>query len=184
VEVFNVENWKSVVGYEGIYEVSDSGLVRTHKDKTTHSRLHGVRKWKQRILKDKTPNGRDVRVTLWKNGNPKDFLVHRLVAEAFLVKIPGKDCVNHKDGNPKNNHLDNLEWCNHKENQNHAFDNGLASTNQEIILLNKNTKETIYFRSKAKASEYLGKSHGFISNLMMKGKTEYEEYSFFMSVER
>jgi hypothetical protein len=171
--------WNDVVGYEGIYEVSNTGLVRTHKNKTTHSKLHGVRHWKQRILKDKTPNGRDTRVTLWKNGKSKDFLVHRLVAEAFVQKIPGKECINHIDGNPKNNNVENLEWCTYKENQNHAFDNGLAKTNQEIILFNKDTKETHYFRSKAKASEFLGKSHGFVSNLLNKGKFDYEDFTFF-----
>ena len=57
--------------------------------------------WKQRYLKDKTPNGRDVRVTLWKNGKRKRFLVHRLVAFAFIPMIEGKNCINHIDGNPK-----------------------------------------------------------------------------------
>lgn len=177
-----MEIWKDVVGYEGIYEVSNLGRVRTHKDKITFSNKHGVRKWKQRILKDKTPNGRDVRVSLWKDKKPKDFLVHRLVATAFLPKIEGKTCVNHIDGNPKNNNVENLEWCTHEENQNHAFDNGLANTNQEIVLFNKITKETFYFRSKAKASKFLGKSHGFISDQIKKGKTEYENFVFFISI--
>jgi hypothetical protein len=173
-----MEIWRDVVGYEGIYEVSDYGRVRTHKDKTTFSVKHGERSWKQRILKDKTPNGRDVRVSLWKNKKSKDFLVHRLVAEAFIPKVIDKDCINHIDGNPKNNHLENLEWCDYKENCNHAFDTGLMKTNQEVILFNKYTKETHYFRSKTKASEFLGKYHGFISDQMKKGEKEYEDYIF------
>lgn len=171
-----MEIWKYVVGYEGIYEVSNLGRVRTHKDKITFSDLHGIRKWKQRILKDKTPNGRDVRVTLWKNKKPKDYLVHRLVANAFLPRIYGKDCVNHIDGNPKNNNVGNLEWCNYKENSNHAFDTGLAHTNQEILLLDTITKETHHFRSKAKASEFLGRNKGYVSGLMIKGKYRYGKY--------
>lgn len=116
------ELWKDVVGYEGIYEVSSKGRVRTHKNKVTWSnRYQKWRHWKQRYLKDKTPNGRDVRVTLWKNGKRKDFLVHRLVAFAFIPMIEGKNCINHIDGNPKNNNVENLEWCNHLENNRHAL---------------------------------------------------------------
>ena len=62
------EIWKDIAGYENIYEVSSFGRVRTSKNKVTHTERHGERKWKQRYLKDKTPNGRDVRVSLWKHG--------------------------------------------------------------------------------------------------------------------
>lgn len=173
--------WRDVVGYEGIYEVSNTGLVRTHKDKTTHSVRHGERKWKQRILKNKTPNGRDVRVTLWKNKKPISYLVHRLVAEAFIPKIEGKESINHLDGDPKNNHVSNLEWCDHKENNNHAFDNGLMTTNDRIILLNKKTNETHIFRSKARASLFLGRNHGYISGRIKRGKYDLEDYWIFVS---
>lgn len=68
------ELWKDVVGYEGIYEVSSKGRVRTHKNKVTWSnRYQKWRHWKQRYLKDKTPNGRDVRVTFGKMVNAKIF---------------------------------------------------------------------------------------------------------------
>lgn len=53
--------------------------------------------------------------------------VHRMVAETFLDKEDGKDFVNHKDGNKKNNHVNNLEWCTRSENMQHAFENGLAN---------------------------------------------------------
>lgn len=170
-----IETWKDVVGYEGLYEVSDTGLVRTHKDKTTISKIHGVRHWKQRILKDKTPNGRDVRVTLWKDRKPRDFLVHRLVANAFIPKVPEKDYINHIDGNPKNNHVENLEWCNHKENNNHAFDTGLMPCHN-VIIYDTISKEIYTFRSKQKASEFLGKNHGYISGLLKRGKNRYSHY--------
>jgi hypothetical protein len=170
-----MEVWRDVVGYEGIYEVSDLGRVRTHEDKITFSVRCGVRKWQQRILKDKTPNGRDVRVSLWKNKKVKDFLVHRLVAEAFIPKIIGKDCINHMDGNPKNNHVENLEWCNYKENSNHAFDTGLMPSH-EVILYDTNSKQTHTFRSKQKASEFLGMNHGFVSGFLKRGKTRHLNY--------
>lgn len=163
------ENWKDVVGYEGIYEVSDCGRVRTHKDKTTYTSKHGIRKWKQRYLKDKTPNGRDVRVTLWKNGKLKDFLVHRLVAFAFIPIVEGKDCINHIDGNPKNNCIENLEWCNHLENNRHAFETGLMSSCMKVKLINHLGIE-YEFISMSKASRWLGRNSGYISSQLIKNK--------------
>lgn len=170
-----MEIWRDVVGYEGLYEVSDKGQVRTHKNKVTSNSRYEVRHWKQKILKEKNPSGRDARVDLWKDGKPKGFLVHRLVATAFLPMIPGKDCINHIDGNPKNNHLENLEWCDYKENNNHAFDTGLMPSH-EIVLYDTISKKAYRFRSKAKASEFLGKNHGYVSGLLKKGKTRYSNY--------
>ena|SRR5699024_185881 len=164
------ENWKDVVGYEGIYEVSDYGRIRTHKDKTTYTNKHGIRRWKQRYLKNKTPNGRDVRVSLWKNGKHKDFLVHRLVAFAFIPLVEGKDCINHKDGNPKNNCVENLEWCNHLENNRHAFETGLMSYCMKVKLINHLGIE-YEFISMAKASRFLERNDGYISQLIKKEKT-------------
>lgn len=163
------ETWRDVVGYEGIYEVSDCGRVRTHKDKTTYTNKHGIRKWKQRYLKDKTPEGRDVRVALWKNGKPKYFLVHRLIAFAFIPTIEGKDCINHKDGNPKNNCVENLEWCNYLENSRHAFETGLMTNCMKVKLINHLGIE-YEFISMSKASRWLGRNNGYISDRLMKNK--------------
>lgn len=163
------ENWNDVVGYEGIYEVSDCGRVRTHINKTTYTNRHGIRRWKQRYLKGKNTNGRDVRVTLWKNGKHKDFLVHRLVAFAFIPLVEGKGCINHIDGNPKNNCVENLEWCNHLENNRHAFKTGLMSSNMKVKLTNHLGIE-YEFISMSKASEFLGRSSGYISAKLKQNK--------------
>ena len=172
--------WRDVVGYEGLYEVSNTGVVRTHENKTTSNARYKERKWKQRTLKDKTPNGRDVRVSLWKDGKGKDWLVHRLVGQAFIPKIEGKDSINHIDGNPKNNRVSNLEWCDHKENNNHAFDNGLIKTGKKVILLHKNTQELKYFRSLSKASHFLGRKETYLANLISRGESEIGEYEIFV----
>lgn len=71
------------------------------------------------------------------NGKRKGSFVHRLLAMAFIPNHQNKPCVNHKDGNKKNNSIDNLEWCTHKENSSHAVKLGLMSdplrTKQKIL---------------------------------------------------
>lgn len=174
-----MEKWKCISGFEGIYEVSNTGRIRSSKDKTTKSALHGTRKWQQRILKLKTDKGGYKRVCLYKDKKPHDFLVHRLVAMAFIPKVEGKECINHIDCNPSNNYAENLEWCNHKENLIHAFDNRLNKSPDPIILFNLNNKDLHFFRSKAEASKFLGRSHGYLSNIINKGEKEVDEYLIF-----
>ena len=175
-----LEEWKDINRYEGIYEVSNLGRVRTAKNKTTTSELHGERKWKQRILKQKTDKNGYKRVSLWKDKKVKTFLVHRLVASGFLEMIDGKECINHLDGNPSNNYVGNLEWCNYKENLEHAYDNKLNRTPDATVLVNTNTHEAFYFLSKARASEFLGRNKGYISNNLKKGITKIDEYEIFV----
>jgi len=163
--------WKNVLGYEGIYEVSNTGEVRTKEGKTTFSKMHGVRKWKQRTLKQKVTKDKTCRVSLWKDGKEKTWLVHRLVAFAFIPEVEGKIYINHIDGSRLNNSIDNLEWCTSEENINHAFDTRLIETGTEITLVNRSTKEKHNFRSKSKAGQFLGKGHGHISALLLKGVT-------------
>lgn len=168
--------WKHIAGYEGIYEVNKEGQVRTCAGKVTYTKHHGVRSWAQRTLKQKTDKGGYKRVTLYLNGKPKDHLVHRLVAIAFLPKVDGKELVNHMDGNPSNNELSNLEWCSSKENVNHAFRTGLMGTNKIVALRRKSDGQILEFNSRTKAGLFLGKHHGFITDRIAKGKFDLGEY--------
>lgn len=114
--------WKSIVGYEGYYEVSDQGQIRTVK--RTVPIYQGTRIVPSKIRKFDTTSGY-YDVALCKNGKMKTFLVHRLVAQAFIPNPENKEFVNHKDGNKKNNCVDNLEWCTRAENDLHASINDL-----------------------------------------------------------
>lgn len=174
-----MEHWKPIKDYEGIYEVSDLGKVRSSLNKTTQSTLHGKRVWKQRILKQKTDSKGYKRVTLWKNKASKGFLVHRLVAISFIENKDKKKYVNHKDGNPSNNYVSNLEWCTSSENLIHAFENRLNQNPDPIVLYNNNTGELKYFRSKAEGSKFLGRNQGFLSGVMKKGESTIDEYEIY-----
>lgn len=162
------EIWKDIPNYEGSYEVSNYGRVRSSKGKITQSVRHGKRVWKQRILQQKTCKNNNRRVNLWLNKQNKTWLVHRLVAIAFLPKIEGKDFVNHIDGNRLNNKLDNLEWCTVKENNNHAHSVGLMPTNQFIILEDLTNGKLHKFSSSSKACEFIGRNQNYIKKCLDK----------------
>lgn len=102
------EIWKPVVGYENLYEVSNFARVKSLKF------------GKERILKPGTNRYGYLHVNLYKNNKRKDFLVHRLVAEAFIPNPDNLPLVNHKDENPSNNFSTNLEWCTNEYNLNYG----------------------------------------------------------------
>lgn len=113
------EIWKPVVGYEGFYEVSNIGRVRS-LSRIVECNDGRKRKLKTRILRQSCAPSGYYMVTLHKNGKQKSGLVHRLVCEAFIPNPLVKDEVNHKDENSKNNNATNLEWVTTKENNNYG----------------------------------------------------------------
>lgn len=118
--------WASVDKYEGEYEVSNLGQVRSLDRVITYSD-GTVRRRKGKILKPHVDSSGYCTVYLSHNGNQSAKFIHVLVANSFLPKPDYKVEVNHKDGNKKNNCVENLEWCTHKENIAHAFATGLHS---------------------------------------------------------
>ena len=167
-----IETWKDAVGYEGIYEISSLGSLRTKEGKITRTNRHGERHWKQRILKLKSDRNGYKRVSLWIDGKNQDWLVHRLVAIAFLPNPNKYPMVNHKDGNTSNNNYENLEWCDSNHNVNHAFDNGLMPATK-TKLTNEDGDEFI-FRSMSKAGQFLGFSDKYISDLKSRKKLPFK----------
>ncbi len=119
-----MEIWKSVVGFESQYEVSDLGRVR--RDAIfRHAKWNKERFGIQFVLKQGlTPDGYP-RVTLGAHGSRGMRRVHKLVSEAFIGPCPDGREVNHKDGNKLNNRPSNLEYITHAQNIRHAEDSGL-----------------------------------------------------------
>ena len=118
--------WKDVIGFEDVYEISDSGIVRS-KDRMCVDKLGRKRFRKGKILNpDIAPNGY-YRVTLAKNGKKVQKYLHRMLAEQFILNPENLPQVNHKDGNKLNCSLDNLEWVSVKENVIHAYRHGLIN---------------------------------------------------------
>lgn len=101
------EAWKSIDGYEGLYEVSNTGLVRSLNFNNTS---------RAKILKPGNNGWGYLAVNLCKDGIHKRILVHRLVAEAFLPNPLNLETVNHKDENRANNNVSNLEWMSRTDN--------------------------------------------------------------------
>lgn len=125
LRISNEEVWKPVVGYEGFYEVSNLGGVRSLDRTTLRDNRHGRQptEIKGRVMKQGIRSGYYY-VNLCVNDVRKKRTVHSLVAEAFLSWAGVRE-VNHKDGNKMNNYADNLEWCTRSENHKHALVNGL-----------------------------------------------------------
>ena len=118
-----VENWRPVVGYEGLYEVSDLGRVKSLAKTLPHAG-YGSRRCPEKILKD-ADNGTGHRtVGLWKDKRQRKAFVHRLVLEAFVGPAPTGMEACHWDDDPTNNHIDNLRWDTRKNNMVDMVRNG------------------------------------------------------------
>jgi hypothetical protein len=140
------EIWKDVKGYEGLYQVSSLGKVKS-LSREVKGRGNSKRLLPERILKP-TNNGHGYElVMLSKKGKTKGKVVHRLVAEAFIPNPDNKKEVNHIDGIKDENYVENLEWVTRKENCRHAHENGFV----------KISKGANHYKSKKVYSERLDK---------------------------
>lgn len=132
-----MEIWKDIPGFEGLYQASNEGRIRSVEGKMTSSRRFKERHWKSRILKTRGKAVSGYRVSLWKDGKPYDRLIARMVALTFLGEPPEKFTVNHIDGNKYNNKIENLEWISLQDNIKHQFANGLDRRATPTSLMDK-----------------------------------------------
>ena len=157
------EIWKDVKDYEGLYQVSNKGKIKSLRRKTTfvykRGGQHTISEKYIKLFKNKYGY---LKCYLYKSGKREIFQLHRIVAEAFIPNPDNLPQVNHKDENKSNNNINNLEWCTNKYNAEY-------SKNKAIIQYDKNSNKITEWRSQLKASKKTGISNKDIS-LCCRGK--------------
>lgn len=154
-------------GYKGLYQVSNFGRIKRLNYWNGHNFEKGDKILKVTARKQNDCYARSV-VKLYKDGSKKNFKVHRLVANAFIPNPYNYNIINHIDGNPLNNDVDNLEWCSQKYNMQQAFgdDNCCMPINgidRETLIELLNNNYTY-----SEISEMLGIATGTIHNYIKK----------------
>ena len=152
-----MEQWKAIAGYEGLYEVSDKGRVKS---------LGNNKFGKEKILKPQKTYDGYLQVDLYKDGKLKHSKVHRLVAEAFIQNPNNLYTVNHKDEVKTNNVASNLEWMSRKDNNNYGTHNKRVAEalSKQVQMFDKSTGELLAtFPSTNEADRVTGIDHGNIS---------------------
>lgn len=148
-----MEEWKTIPGYEGLYEVSSDGRVRS----LNYQRTGKIQELKLTLRKEKY-----FRVTLGKNGVNELFRVHQLVAIVFLGHVPNKFelVVDHINSNPKDNRVENLQILTNRKNSSKGkkgnLPTGVSKINQKfrsVININGQSKRLGYFSTSEEASE-------------------------------
>ena len=134
------ETWKDVIGYDGLYKVSDKGNVYSVGRVSSQGKKCG-----ERILKLGYNRGGYLKVNLYKDGKMKTKIVHRLVAEAFIPNPESLPEINHIDEVKGNNNVENLEWCTSKYNSNHGTRN--ERVRKKVRAVNVETGEVLTFNS-------------------------------------
>lgn len=158
--MINEETWKDVVGYEGLYRVSDWGRVM--------SLWFGKRK----ILKPGKEKTGYLSVQLCKDGKQTTSLIHRLVVTSFIGPIPSGMVVNHLNENKRDNRLSNLEICTHQKNLNYgtAIERRAIKRSNTLFLINAKTCGHFIFPSLPHASDFFGYARRTIKDKVHKAK--------------
>jgi hypothetical protein len=150
-----MEIWKDIKGFEGIYEVSNLGNVRS-LDRLVWNKANKVfQKTKGKLLKPDSQNKNYKQVNLSNLEKSKKFLVHRLVALTFIPNPENKPQVNHLNEQKLDNRLENLEWATVSENVNYGNRNYLSSlkSSKAVIMKDKNGNELKRYRSATEAEK-------------------------------
>lgn len=159
-----IEIWKDIEDYEGIYQISTFGRVKSLARMIKNGAKEYYRK---EIIMTLSYNydGYYI-ITLHKNNIPRTYKIHRLVAIYFIPNCKNKPVVNHLDGNKTNNHIDNLEWSTYKKNSNHAVDMRLVTNNKYVAKYSLDDELIdVYYSMREAARENNGRS-GNISSVV------------------
>lgn len=164
------EIWKPIIGYEGLYEVSNTGIIRSLDRVISTHKGHLIFKKGQQLSYD-TTNAGYYRVCLSKNCQTQRFSVHRIVAAHFVGTLCGSLVINHLDGNKTNNHYTNLEICTAQQNAIHACDINLIKCGEQSYKAKLKASDIEYIRFLRNVSgfpltllgNYFGVSAGTIS---------------------
>jgi hypothetical protein len=161
-----MEIWKDIKGYEGLYQISNHGRVKS-LDRFIIDK-NGVSKFKKGcVLKQGSYSNGYKFVQLRPIITQHNWSVHRLVAIHFIDNPLNKQCINHKDCNRTNNHVDNLEWCTHSENTLHSRIHGSAKfcyIEKPITIKHSITNEIKHFETQSALCKFFGKSKCWLYN--------------------
>lgn len=169
VKTANHEEWLAVPGFEGLYEVSNTGKVKSLEREdvvATHDRQPFKRKRSEKLLKQYIDRYGYLKVYLYKNKKPHYLTVHRLVALAFIPNTENKNTVDHIDCDRTNNRVENLRWVTVKENLEHSHRLGRQIINATPIVAISPEGETIHFGSQREASKVSGVGQYAISRAL------------------
>jgi hypothetical protein len=166
-EINMIEKFMILEGFYDCYAISNLGRVKNIRN--------GF------ILKNTVGQDGYLSVLLSKNGKKRRVRVHVLVGNAFLEKVQGKDFLNHIDGNKENPKLENLEWCTHGENMQHAYDTNLIPSKysgKNIVAYNLNDEFVGMYSSVKECASILGLHESPIYRVLKGKRTFHKGYKF------
>lgn len=149
--------WKDIKDFEGYYQVSDDGMVRSVDRVVFQTNGHSL-SYKGHIMKQTLARNGYYVVNLRNGTKAHTLAVHRLVAEAFIQNADGYPTVNHIDGNKHNNHVSNLEWVSYRDNNVHALVHHLRKPKKgtPVIQYDKDGNYVATYNSSVEASKSTG----------------------------